>query len=81
MLRGAPGGEAYAGLAERVREVLQDLGRQDLDQRDQDPETTRYEEKIERIEEGVQFLTEKEIPELRDEIRRLRELLNAEYER
>jgi hypothetical protein len=29
LLRGMPGGDAYAGFAERVREMLQELGRQD----------------------------------------------------
>jgi hypothetical protein len=84
LLRGAPGGEAYAGFAERVREVLQDLGgRQEdsgqHDQRgsvhDQDAEVTPYEAKLDRIEEGVKSLAGKDIPELRDEIREIRKLL------
>jgi hypothetical protein len=80
LLRDAPGGDAYAGFAERVREVLQDLGQQDLgrqdpDQRNEEPEATRYEAKLDRIEEGVRSLTGEDVPELRNEIRELRELL------
>lgn len=80
LLCGAPGGDVYAGFAERVREVLQDLGQQDLgrqhpDQRDEEPEATRNEAKLDRIEEAVRSLTGEDVPELRNEIRELRELL------
>lgn len=78
LLRGAPGGEAYAGFAERVREVLQDLGgRQEEsgphEQRssghDHDAEVTPYEAKLDRIEEGVSSLAGEDILELREELR------------
>ena len=43
LLRGMPGGDAYAGFAEHVREMLQELGQHDPTQPDQNlgPSTKR----------------------------------------
>lgn len=68
VLRGAPGGEAFAESANHLRDLLQDL-----DQRGQ--ETSLDGEKLDRIEEGVRSLAEDEIPRLKDEIQELRKMI------
>ncbi len=70
LFRGAPGGEAVAESANRLREVLQDL-----DQRDQEMERSWDEAKLDRVAEGVRSLTEEGIPDLRDDIEELRRLI------
>lgn len=79
LLRGMPGGDAYAGFAEHVREMLQELGQQDPTQPDQSLGRAEHEARLDRIEEGVRSLVERGVPELRAEMRELRELLEARY--
>jgi hypothetical protein len=45
LLRGAPGGEAFMESAERLKDIVQDLGEQDLKTRG-----SGYEAKLDRIE-------------------------------
>ena len=68
LLRGAPGGEAFAESADSLRELLQDLNLQGR-------ETSQDGEKLDRIEEGVRSLTTDEIPRLKNEIQELRRML------
>jgi hypothetical protein len=68
LLRGAPGGEAFAESAYRLRELLQDLDQQGR-------ETSQDEEKLDRIEESVRSLAEDEIPRLKYEIQELRKTI------
>ena len=68
LLRGAPGGEAFAESADRLRELLQDLDQQGR-------ETSQDEEKLDRIEESVRSLAEDEIPRLKYEIQELRKTI------
>ena len=70
LLRGAPGGEALAESANRLRDVLQDL-----DQRDQMMARPSDEAKLDRIEEGVRSLAEDGIRDLKTEIEELRKLI------
>jgi hypothetical protein len=70
LLRGAPGGEALAESANRLREVLQDL-----DQQDQMMARPSDESKLDRIEEGVRSLAEDGIRDLKTEIEELRKLI------
>ena len=70
LLRRAPGGDAFAESAERLREILSGL-----DQRDQNMEASRYEAKLDRIEEGVRSLGDDGLPALKSEIEALRRLI------
>src|SRR5215204_1115666 len=70
LLRRAPGGDAYVDYANRMREILQDL-----DQRDQGMREPNDEARLNRIEEGVLTLANEKVPDLRNEIRELRELI------
>jgi hypothetical protein len=73
LLRRAPGGDAFAQSAERLREMLQDI-----DQRNQDTQGAPYEEKLARIDEGVRSLIDEDIPALRVEIEALRRLVSSD---
>ena len=70
LLRGAPGGEAFVESAERLKDILQDLGEQDL--KTQEP---GFEAKLDRIGEDVRSLADCELPALRKEVAELRGLL------
>jgi hypothetical protein len=70
LLRRAPGGDAFAESAERLREILSGL-----DQRDQNMEGSRYEAKLDRIDEGVRSLGDDGLPALKSEIEALRRLI------
>ncbi len=77
VLRRAPGGDTMAESAERLREILQDL-----DQNDRGMGESRYEAKLDHIEEGVQSLANEDVPELKREVKELRRLmLDAGYGR
>ncbi len=73
VLRRAPGGDTLAESAERLGKILQDL-----DQNNQGMEESRYEAKLDHIEEDVQSLA-KEIPELKREVKVLRRLMLDQY--
>jgi hypothetical protein len=70
LLRGAPGGEAFVDSAERLRDILQDLGEQDL--KTQEP---GFEAKLDRVGEDVRSLADCQLPALRKEVAELRGLL------
>ena len=70
LLRRAPGGDALAQSAEHLREILGGL-----DQREEYLEGSRYEAKLDRIDEGVRSLANDEIPALKSEIEALRKLI------
>lgn len=70
LLRRAPGGDAFAESAERLREILGGL-----DQRDQNIERSRYEAKLDSIDEGVRSLGDEALPALKSEIEALRRLM------
>jgi hypothetical protein len=70
LLRRAPGGDALAESAEHLREILGSL-----DQHDEYLEGSRYEAKLDRIDEGVRSLGNDEIPALKSEIEALRKLI------
>jgi hypothetical protein len=70
LLRGAPGGEAFVESAERLRDILQDLGEQDL--KTQEP---GFEAKLDRVGEDVRSLADCQLPALRKEVAELRGLL------
>jgi hypothetical protein len=70
LLRGAPGGEAFMESAERLKDIVQDLGEQDLKTRG-----SGYEAKLDRIEEDISSMADDELPALRNEIAELRKLL------
>jgi hypothetical protein len=77
VLRGAPGGEAFMESAKRLKDVVQNL-----DERDDKAQGTRYEAKLDRIGEDVRSLADNELPALRSEIAELRKLLaSLEHER
>lgn len=77
LLRGAPGGEAFMESAERLKDIVQDLGEQDLKTRG-----SGYEAKLDRIEEDIRSMADDELPALRNEIAELRKLLaSPEHER
>ena len=77
VLRGAPGGEALMESTERLRDIVHDL-----DERDQAPQGAHWEEKLDRIEEGVRSLAGNDLPSLRNEVAELRRLLaSVERER
>ena len=70
LLRGAPGGEAFVESAERLRDLLQDLGEQD-----RKAQESGFEAKLDRIGEDVRTLADCELPALRKEVAELRGLL------
>lgn len=77
LLRGAPGGESLARSVERLEDILQGPGAQDL--RAQEPE---FEAKLDRIGRDVRSLADREIPALRKEVAELRGMLaNLQQER
>ena len=73
LLRRAPGGDAIAESAERLREMLQDVN-----EGGQVKQGPPYEETLTRIEEGVRSLIDEDIPALRIEIEALRKLVSSE---
>ncbi len=73
LLRRAPGGDAIAESAERLREMLQDVN-----EGGQDKQEPPYEETLTRIDEGVKSLIDEDIPALRIEIEALRRLVSSE---
>jgi hypothetical protein len=70
LLRGAPGGESLARSVERLEDILQGLGAQDLGAQE-----TGSEAKLDRIERDVRSLADSEIPALRKEMAELRAML------
>jgi hypothetical protein len=77
LLRRMPGGDSFAGSAERLREILQDL-----DQPNQDTVGAQYEAKLASIDQGVRSLADEGLPALKSEIEALRRLiLDAEQGR
>jgi hypothetical protein len=70
LLRRAPGGDALAESADHLREILGSL-----DQHDEYLEGSRYEAKLDRIDEGVRSLGNDEIPALKSEMDALRKLI------
>ena len=73
LLRRAPGGDAIAESAERLREMLQDVN-----EGGQDKQEPPYEEMLTRIDEGVKSLIDEDIPALKTEIEALRRLVSSE---
>jgi hypothetical protein len=77
VLRRAPGGDTFAESAERLGKILQDL-----DQNNPGMGESRYEVKLDHIEEGVRSLANEEVPKLKREVEELRKLvLNTGYGR
>ena len=77
LLRGAPGGGAFAESAERLQEILRDLGDRDLGSRGYG-----HDAELERLSEDVRSLVDDELPALRNEMAELRKLLTrSEHER
>jgi hypothetical protein len=70
ILRRAPGGDTLAEIAEHLREILQEV-----DQNNRGVGESRYEAKLDRIEEGVRSLAGEEIPKLKSEVEELRKVL------
>ena len=70
MLRRAPGGDTLAESAERLGKILQDL-----DQNNPGMGESRYEVKLDHIEEGVRSLANEEVPKLKREVEELRKLM------
>jgi hypothetical protein len=76
VLRGAPGGDTLAESAEHLREILQNLGQDGRGMGE-----SRFEAKLDHIEEDVQSLLKEEVPELKRDVKELRRLmLKAGYE-
>jgi hypothetical protein len=75
LLRRAPGGDAFTESMEHLRDMLHNT-----DQRDQDTQGLPYEEKLNRIDEGVRSLIDEDIPALRMEIEALRRLVSSQRE-
>ena len=73
LLRRAPGGDAIAESAERLREMLQDVN-----EAGQDKQEPPYEEKLTRIDEGLRSLIDEDIPALKTEVEALRRLVSSE---
>ena len=76
LIRRVPGGDLYEQSTDRLREMIEgvDHGEGQAD--------SRVEERLDRIEENLGNLSSEDIPRLRDEIQKLRELLeNAEPDR
>jgi hypothetical protein len=77
LLGRAPGGEAFAESAERLNDILQNPGQQDLKTRG-----SGYEAKLDRIGEEQDYLAHNELLALRREVAELRKLLaGLEHER
>jgi hypothetical protein len=70
ILRRAPGGNTLAASAEHLREILQVP-----DQNDRGSGQNRYEAKLDRIEEVLRSLADKEVPGLKREVEELRKVL------
>jgi hypothetical protein len=70
LLRRAPGGDTFAESAERLSKMLQDLDRNNRGMGE-----SRYEAKLDHIEEGVRSLANDEVPELKREVEELRKLM------
>lgn len=70
LLRRAPGGDTVVASAESLREILESF-----DQRGSEVESPPCGAKLDRIDAGVQSLTEEDIPALRSEIEALRRLV------
>ena len=70
VLRRAPGGDTLAESAERLGKILQDL-----DQNNRGMGESRYEAKLDHIEEGVQSLANEGVPKLKREVEELRKLV------
>ena len=70
LLRRAPGGDTVVASAESLREILDSF-----DQRGSEVESPPCGAKLDRIDVGVQSLTEEDIPALRSEIEALRRLV------
>jgi hypothetical protein len=73
LLRRAPGGDAIAETAERLREMLQDVN-----EGDRNAQGPPYGEKLTRIDEGIRSLIDEDIPALKTEIEALRRLVSSE---
>lgn len=69
LIRRAPGGDLYAQSTEHLRELLEEVnlagGSGD----------SRVEERLDRIEESISSLSDRDIPSLKQEIQTLRKLL------
>jgi hypothetical protein len=77
LIRRSPGGDTLVESAERLREILEGLN-----QRERNTDGSRYEEKLDSIEEGVRSLADEGLPALKSEIEALRRLiLNEEQGR
>jgi hypothetical protein len=75
ILRRAPGGNTLAQSAEHLREILQVL-----DQNNRGLGESRYEAKLDHIEEVVSSLADEEVPALKREVEDLRKVvLDAGY--
>lgn len=70
LLRGAPGGEAFAESVERLKDILQDLGEHDLKARGPGSEA-----RLERVRGDLRSLADNELPALRREVAELRKVL------
>ena len=70
LLRRAPGGDTVVASAESLRGILESF-----DQRGSEVESPPCGAKLDRIDAGVQSLTEEDIPALRSEIEALRRLV------
>ena len=77
LVRKATGSDAFAQSTERVRETLQDLGPSNRER-----EASTGQARLDSIEEDLRSLVERDLPELKERIEELRELvLNARSER
>jgi hypothetical protein len=77
LIRRSPGGDTLVESAERLREILEGLN-----QRERNTDGSRYEEKLDSIEEGVRSLADEGLPAMKSEIEALRRLiLNEEQGR
>jgi hypothetical protein len=70
LIRRSPGGDTLVESAERLREILEGLN-----QRERSTVGSRYEEKLDSIEEGVRSLADEGLPALKSEIEALRRLI------
>jgi hypothetical protein len=70
LIRRSPGGDMLVESAERLREILEGLN-----QHDRNMNGSRYEEKLDSIEEGVRSLAGEGLPALKSEIEALRRLI------
>ena len=77
LLRGAPGGVAFAESAQRLQEILGQLDDQNLERRGHG-----HDAELDRLSEDVRSLVDDELPALRNEMAELRRLLaSSEHER